>query len=61
LKETYKTKEKILSNILSGVQLPIENKPIDKETLLKIIDNIATEIANSKKLANQSLYDRHFL
>jgi len=60
MKKSDKTKEKVLSNILSGIQLPIENEPIDKETLLKIIDNIAAEIANSKKLANQSLYDRQF-
>jgi len=53
----HKVKDIVLANILSGIELPSGNEPIKKEILLKIIENIATEIANTKKLASQSLYN----
>jgi len=57
-KNNDKMKAKIVSNILSNVELPIGNESIKKETLEKIIDNIATELLKIESLANQALYSR---
>lgn len=55
-RRTEKAIEKIIANIYKNVDMPTNNEPIKKETLEKIIKNIAVEIVNAKSIANQAMY-----
>lgn len=56
-KRSEKALDKIISNIYKDVDLPLNNDPIRKETLEKIVRNIALEIAKAKSVANQAMYE----
>lgn len=55
-KRSEKLVEKMIADIYKDVDMPLNNDPIRKETLEKIVRNIALEIVKSKAIANQAMY-----
>jgi hypothetical protein len=55
-KRSKKLIEKMIANIYKDVDMPLNNDPIRKETLEKIVRNIALEIVKSKAIASQAMY-----
>jgi hypothetical protein len=56
-KKQNKALEQMLGRIYEGIDLPKSDKdPITKETIEKIVKNIAMEIVKAQSIANQAMY-----